>query len=425
MEEIILSNGLRMLYCQIVDAYSTSIGLYVKCGSRYEDISNNGVTHFLEHIHFRRLGSLSQDEIYYKTESMGSTLRACTYKDFLRFYMKTHPKHFLDCLMIFKEILASTLWTKEDVELERKVILNELYEKSTYVNIESVVAKAVWGNNPLSLPIIGNEDSIKSLTLQSIVDYKNIAFQKERILLVITGCISERNMAKAKEMLEKVTLATEGPKALVCVSPKPRYVERKPDVCFSNCNWSIVDVCISFDVDIDFVQTEELAILNSILGGGYGSILQRSIREKKCLSSNVYSYFDFYEDAAVLHISFSIEKKNVYDGISGIMILLQGLKKRISERDFLATMPFFTNNLRFLPEDPMTMNFELGWQSFVRNREFLSVEEQIVQYEKVSIKRLVEISNSIFKPENTVITILGSTNKLTKKEIRRIVQDGL
>ena len=68
MQIIKLSNGLTFIYYPISNAQSVEIGLYVKAGSRYETKSNNGITHLLEHMHFRQLGNMSQEEIYKQTE---------------------------------------------------------------------------------------------------------------------------------------------------------------------------------------------------------------------------------------------------------------------------------------------------------------------------------------------------------------------
>ena len=76
-----LSNGLTVIFYPIQYTKSVEIGLYVKAGSRYETKRNNGITHLLEHIHFRQLGEMSQEEIYQETECMGSSLQGTTYKE--------------------------------------------------------------------------------------------------------------------------------------------------------------------------------------------------------------------------------------------------------------------------------------------------------------------------------------------------------
>lgn len=103
MNEFNLPNGIKTIYYPIQQTHSITIGLYIKVGSRYENSSNNGITHLLEHLHFRRLGVLTQEEIYHNMESLGSTLRAATHKDFVRYHMKVRPKHLNECIVFLRK----------------------------------------------------------------------------------------------------------------------------------------------------------------------------------------------------------------------------------------------------------------------------------------------------------------------------------
>ena len=78
MEVITLNNGLKVLVYPMLNTHSVTIGLYIKAGSGYEKGRFVGTTHLLEHLHFRKCGNLSQEELYYKMERIGSTLRAVT-----------------------------------------------------------------------------------------------------------------------------------------------------------------------------------------------------------------------------------------------------------------------------------------------------------------------------------------------------------
>ena len=79
----------------------------------------------------------------------------------------------------------------------------------------------------------------------------------------------------------------------------------------------------------------------------------------------------------------------------------------------------------YLYEDPSTLNFELGWQSFVRNSGFFTVEEKKALFSNVSANRIVEISNIIFKPQGATVVVLCSTSNLTEQKIECIVNEGL
>lgn len=48
-----LKNGLRVATEQIPFAETTTLGIWINSGSRFETEANNGTAHFLEHILFK------------------------------------------------------------------------------------------------------------------------------------------------------------------------------------------------------------------------------------------------------------------------------------------------------------------------------------------------------------------------------------
>lgn len=100
MQKRILNNGLKVICYPIEHAMSVEIGLYIRAGAKYENKDNNGITHLLEHMHFRQLGDMNQKDIYGTTELMGTSLRGTTHKEMLCFNVKVRPKY-LEKVWIF------------------------------------------------------------------------------------------------------------------------------------------------------------------------------------------------------------------------------------------------------------------------------------------------------------------------------------
>lgn len=92
-----------------------------------------------------------------------------------------------------------------------------------------------------------------------------------------------------------------------------RYnIQREPNIVVKEySSWNILDVQLSFDVNLKLIRENELLFLNSIIGGGDGSRLQKEIREKMGLVYDIYSYVEIYNDAAVLSILFFYRKKEL------------------------------------------------------------------------------------------------------------------
>ena len=72
-----LSNGLRVATIPIQSDIST-IGIWVKSGSIYENKENNGVSHYLEHIIFRGNDTYPQSRLEEITDLYGINIKAQT-----------------------------------------------------------------------------------------------------------------------------------------------------------------------------------------------------------------------------------------------------------------------------------------------------------------------------------------------------------
>ena len=63
MEKITLENGVRIVFERIPYVRSASAGIWVGCGSRDEKASENGMSHFIEHMVFKGTSNRTAKQI--------------------------------------------------------------------------------------------------------------------------------------------------------------------------------------------------------------------------------------------------------------------------------------------------------------------------------------------------------------------------
>ena len=421
MQKRTLNNGLKVICYPIEHAMSVEIGLYIRAGARYENKENNGITHLLEHMHFRQLGDMNQKDIYGTTELMGTSLRGTTHKEMLCFNVKVRPKYLEKSLDIFEKILTTYDWTEEQLESEKKVVINEIYEKEDEVTLEKIYDKVIWRKNPLKRGILGSEENVKGFTVDDLVGYKKEIFSKNNVTLVITGAIDEEKSREIFEEFGKIKI-NEGVERKEKVEViKRRQFKREPDVKLENfASWNIVDVQLSFDVDLTKIKENELLFLNSIIGGGDGSYLQSEIRENQGLVYDIYSCVDIFSKESILSIIFSIDKSRLQLSILEIIKILKQLKNIISKKDVDRNMAFFTENLWYWAEETKELNFQLG-SDFLNDKEVLTIEDRIMANERIDFQRMREISEMIFRKENMSLIVIGPTKGITENKLRELL----
>ena len=420
MKKYILKNSMLLYYYPMETRYSITIGLYVKSGVAYEPLNCRGITHFLEHLHFRRLKNWAQEEIYYKMDKIGANLEGITYKEMMCFYMKCRPHYAFQALEFFEKIISMYEWTHEDVELEKKVILNEIQSKQSYLNSKKFLNSLIFGNHKLSNDILGDFESVNSIDKNDIIEYKKEIFSKGNVAIVISGNISDEFIDKCNKLFENVYLNE-------CVEKNFDKLDilgkRKKNIKLVECSWDYVDIDMAFDINNN-KNIYNSILLNSIIGGGTGSRLQKVIREELGLTYDISSYIMTYSVGDFLHISLTTNKKNIYTCVEKICIVLNEFKKSVGIRDIETNLPYYTDNLWYFMEDSEDLNKEFGKEIF-NESEPSTIEEKINGFSKITSNDLIEEAKRIFKVSNLSILIVGDTRKITKKKINDILLETL
>jgi len=86
-----LANGMRVA-SEDSGIPTTTVGLWIDAGSRFENDKNNGVAHFLEHMAFKGTKQRSQTQLELEVENMGAHLNAYTSREQTVYYAKCLSK---------------------------------------------------------------------------------------------------------------------------------------------------------------------------------------------------------------------------------------------------------------------------------------------------------------------------------------------
>src|SRR2546425_4226070 len=76
----VLPNGLTIITEEMQHIRSVSIGIWIKTGSRDEDLQWNGISHFIEHMVFKGTKNRSAEDIARQVDSIGGNMDAFTPK---------------------------------------------------------------------------------------------------------------------------------------------------------------------------------------------------------------------------------------------------------------------------------------------------------------------------------------------------------
>ena len=81
-----LDNGITVIVESVKTVRSIALGIFVDCGSAFELPSQNGISHFIEHMNFKGTTKRNAKQIAEELDSVGGKLNAYTSKEHTSYY---------------------------------------------------------------------------------------------------------------------------------------------------------------------------------------------------------------------------------------------------------------------------------------------------------------------------------------------------
>src|SRR5258705_6562733 len=121
----VLPGGLRVITESLPAVRSASFGIWAGVGSRDEDISHAGATHYLEHLLFKGTARRSALDISAAIDAVGGELNAFTAKEDTCYHARVLADDVPLAIDVISDMVTSSLMPADEIESERSVILEE------------------------------------------------------------------------------------------------------------------------------------------------------------------------------------------------------------------------------------------------------------------------------------------------------------
>src|SRR6516225_7209831 len=154
------------------DSHSVALGLFVKTGARDESADVNGVSHFLEHMMFKGSEKYTWEDVNRIFDEIGARYNAFTSQEMTAYYANVLPEFTERGIEHLAHLLRPAIRV-EDFTTEKKVILEEIamYLDDPGHRLYERLMEAHFGNHPLSMSVLGSNDSITKLEQPQMKEY--------------------------------------------------------------------------------------------------------------------------------------------------------------------------------------------------------------------------------------------------------------
>ncbi|WP_227766578.1 M16 family metallopeptidase [Zhaonella formicivorans] len=398
-----LDNGVRVVTEEVPYAHSAVIGIWVRTGSRNEDETNHGISHFIEHLLFKGTSKRTAKQIAEELETVGGSLNAFTTKEYTCYYAKVLAEHLDLAIDLLSDMFFNSTFLEEDIEKEKNVVLEEIkmYEDSPDELIHDLFAQTVWQNHPLGRTILGTTSSISNLTRPKIIDYYLQKYNPHNVVVAVAGKIKHEEVVDKLQgffanWYKKVGDSKQhGPVPQSAVVLNPKDTEQ-------------VQICLGAP---GLPQGDEnsyaLIVLNNILGGGLSSRLFQEIREERGLAYSIYSYHTAYFDSGLFTIYAGTSPNKVREVIELTLKEIAKLKKNgITAEELHRTKEQIKGNLLLSMESVSNRMSRLGRTELCYGR-IISAEEIVQKTGEVTAELVYDLCNMLFKAEKFSLTAIG------------------
>ena len=305
-----LPNGLKALVWENPGTTSVAVDLWVRVGSRAEPAPLNGISHFVEHLLFKGTARRSAQDISREIASGGGSINAYTHWEYTQIHLSLLPTHLDIGLDILADMTRNSVMTAEMVEKERKVLLEEISLANIYPPsyVLNLVAKTLFSQNPLALPISGTKDSVQNIRREDLLNFYKVNYVPERAFITIVGNVSS---AKAHAAVQTHFSSWAPRNESFSPSPPPRRQNRFQEVGERKFLDQAIVVLALQAMGRHDLDRPAFEIINAVLGAGAHSRLYQEIREKKALAYLVGSLYHPLVDTGLWATYAGTNPKNI------------------------------------------------------------------------------------------------------------------
>jgi predicted Zn-dependent peptidase len=320
IEMTTLPNGLRVVTCHMPHLETASLGVWVNSGARSELPREHGLAHMLEHMAFKGTTTRTALQIAEEIEAVGGGVNAATSFETTDYFARVLRENVPLALDILSDILLNPLFAPEDLEREKEVILQEIasIQDSPDDLVFELAQEAAYPKQPLGRPIIGTAGSVRGLTKDDLIAYRQGAYTGPRMVLGAAGAVDHDEIVARAETLFSAFPDGEGrtfePATFV---GGHRSLTRR----FEQSHIVIAFEAPSFRDEAYFTSL----IYAVLLGGGMSSRLFQEAREQRGLCYDIHAFGWGYSDSGLFGVHAATGNSQVEELVHVIMTQLRAV----------------------------------------------------------------------------------------------------
>ena len=313
-----LDNELRIIHLPS-DSKVVYCGYQINAGTRDEELGEEGLAHFCEHVTFKGTERRKAWHILNCLESVGGDLNAYTNKEGTVYYAAILKEHIARAVDLLSDIVFHSTYPQQEIDKEVEVICDEIesYNDSPAELIYDEFENILFKGNSLGHNILGTAEQVRQFTTEDALRFTRKLYRPDNAVFFAYGDIdfkklvtllkrsvgSEELRVKNEEFNSREEERMKGEESN---SPEGQTIVMEKHTHQAH----VMIGTQAYDVHDD--RRMPLYLLNNILGGpGMNAKLNLALREHNGLVYTVESTMVAYGDTGTWSIYFGCDEHDV------------------------------------------------------------------------------------------------------------------
>lgn len=413
----IYDNGLRLCF-EKNDKNVVAVNILFNVGSANETESEQGYSHFIEHLLFKSSQNFSTMEIMDKLSYYGADFNAYTSRLVTRYIFKCLKENFEKCFEIYADMIIRPKFNADEIDKERNVVIEEMKkcDDDPVEVLYRTVMENYYSGNSYAHDELGTEEIISKVSRDELLAYKNKHYTANNCIISVAGNMEFDELDK---IIEKYFVSCFEAKNLpykVCKTEIEPNIAKKYDIVERDDNQA--NVCVHIKT-VPAVSDKKYVsdLYASILGNSQNSRLYKIIREELGLVYSVYAFCDMVSVTGGIFIMLGTRPKNVKKAIFEIRKIIDEFAENGATKEEF-------ERVKNLKKSVLEYSFETNQDVAEANGTMLhlydnvkSIDERKQEIEKVTLDEINKFAKQISK--ETMFNVVAVGKNLNIEDLKQ------
>jgi predicted Zn-dependent peptidase len=412
-QKTVLPNGVRVLTEYMPGVRSAALGIWVTVGSRHEKASENGISHFIEHMAFKGTTTRSALEIARTVEQGGGAINAFTSRDMTCFHVHVLDERLPIAFDVLADILRNPAYNPVEIDKEKQVILDEIRDHEDMPDdvAHEMFVKALFHPHALGRPILGPPENVREFSRGDVLRFVRSHYLPRRILVTAAGNIKHRSVVAQAEKLLDLDKAHRDVTNGKLQRLKPGLHRYKRPI--QQAHVVLGTRALSYGDHERFT----LSALNTVLGGGMSSRLFQNIREKHGIAYSIFSFSEMLRDTGLWGVYLATDPQRVHRARDMVLAELKSLRDvPLSRAELDGVKTQLKGNVLLNLENSSSRMSRLARMEIYLGR-YHTLDDVSRQIDSVTSKRVQTLAEQLFDEQN-LVTVIVEPDAAAKKKAK-------